>query len=57
MFGIFMVLSVCITLIQARQVDPTTSNVNQRINYCVIFQEQTDLMLAQEYWLHIFHVP
>ena len=49
MFGIFKVLSVCMTLTQARQVDPTTSNVLQRTNYGVIFQEQAELMLAQEY--------
>ena len=57
MFGIFKVLSVCMTLTQARRVDPTTSNVPQRTIYGVIFQEQADLMLAQEYWLHTFHVP
>ena len=54
MFGVFKVLSVCMTLTQARQVDPTTSNVLQRTNYGVIFQEQAELMLAQKYWLHAY---
>ena len=57
MFVFFTVLSVCMTLTQARRVDSTTSNVLQRTDYGVIFQEQADLMLAQEYWLHTFHVP
>ncbi|XP_062603682.1 uncharacterized protein LOC134265486, partial [Saccostrea cucullata] len=57
MFGVFMMLSLCMVMGQASQVDPSTTNVIQRINYGVIFQQQSKIMLAQEYWLHTFHIP
>lgn len=52
-----MMLSLCMVMAQANQVDPSSHNVVQRINYGVIFQEQSNMMLAQEYWLHTFHIP
>lgn len=52
-----MMLSLCMVMAQANQVDPSSNNVVQRINYGVIFQEQSNMMLAQEYWLHTFHIP
>lgn len=57
MFRAFMMLSLCMVMAQANQVDPSSNNVVQRINYGVIFREQSNMMLAQEYWLHTFHVP
>lgn len=52
-----MVLSLCMVMVESSKVDTSASEVVQRINYGVIFQEQSSLMLAQEYWLHTFHIP
>lgn len=48
-----MMLSLSMVIAQANQADPSSNNVVQR----VIFQEQSNIMFAQEYWLHTFHIP
>ena len=58
MFGIFKVLSVCMTLTQARRVDLTTSNVLKRTNYGVIFQGTGRFDVSSEILATcIFHAP
>lgn len=57
MFGALIILSLCMVMVESSKVDTSTTSVIQRINYGVIFQEQSGLMLAQEYWLHTFHIP
>lgn len=41
--------------ISPNPVDPSMDIIIQRISYGVIFKEELKLLLAKEYWLHIFH--
>lgn len=53
MFGMLLVLSLCALV---TPIEPTMDIIIQRINYSVIFKEESKLLLAKENWLHTFHV-
>lgn len=55
MFGMLLVLSLC-ALVTPSPIEPTMDIIIQRINYGVIFKEESKLLLAKENWLHTFHV-
>lgn len=55
MFGMLLVLSLC-ALVTPSAIEPTMDIIIQRINYGVIFKEESKLLLAKENWLHTFHV-
>lgn len=53
MFGMLLVLSLCALV---TPIEPTMDITIQRINYGVIFKEESKVLLAKENWLHTFHV-
>ncbi|XP_062574148.1 uncharacterized protein LOC134235987 [Saccostrea cucullata] len=55
MFLVLAVLTVLTTTTQARP-EKMEDKIVQRINYGVVFKEQSKIILSQEYWLHTFHV-
>lgn len=54
-----MFLLVAILVLQPASLSPieTTNGLIQRINYGVVFKEEPNIILAQEYWMNTLTIP
>lgn len=54
-----MFLLVSILVLQPASLSPieTTNGLVQRINYGVVFKEEPNIILTQEYWMNTFTIP
>lgn len=54
-----MFLLVAILVLHPASPSPieTSNGLIQRINYSVVFKEEPNIILAQEYWMHTFRIP
>lgn len=54
-----MFLLVAILVLHPASPSPieTSNGLIQRINYGVVFKEEPNIILAQEYWMHTFRIP
>ena len=53
---LFLIVLLVVTPAESK-VQSLDNDVIQRINYGVIFKEESKIVLANEYWLHTFKIP
>jgi len=50
-------LAIVILWTMINRISASEVNMMQRINYGVIFERQSNIVLRQEYWIHTFQIP